>query len=286
MKWLVVGLSFLGIGLVSSTYAGVTLGAALDYARRGDDQFRFAHYELAIENYSQAIKIEPNAPRFYYARARAEEMLGQDQAALADLDATIHLSPRFSGAYNSRAAIKQRTGDLDGSLADFTLAIALYPRSYKLYCNRGVTKYQKGDLSGAFDDFRQASQLEPTDAYPEIFLWLVQIRQGQGAEADKQLSAFLDKHIERSTDHWGSKICSFLTGRLSETEFVGGTGSYFAYREQGHQCEAWYYVGTKRLLAGDKTGAVDAFEKSIATKSRNFQEYLLARFELKRMGKA
>lgn len=285
MKWLVVGLSFLGVGLVPAAYAGVTWGAARDYARRGDDQFRFAHYDLAIANYSQAIKIEPDAPGPYYARAHAEQILGRNQAALSDLDAVIHLNPRFSGAYNDRGGIKEMSGDLDGAIADFTEAINLDPRSHKEYCNRGLMKYAKGDLSGATDDFRRASELEPTNPYPEIFLWLVRNRQAQTAEADRQLSAYLDKHIERSADHWGAKVCSFLTGKLSEPEFLGGTGSYFAYREQGHQCEAWYYVGMKRLLAGDKTGAATSFEKSIATNSRSFQEYFLATFELKRMGK-
>lgn len=44
-------------------HASVSLGAALDYAKRGDDQFRFAHYQAAIDDYTQAIKIEPSAPR-------------------------------------------------------------------------------------------------------------------------------------------------------------------------------------------------------------------------------
>lgn len=271
--------------LAPTAYAGANLGAARDYARQGDDQYRFAHYEMAIADYSQAIKIEPNTPRFYYARAIAERMLGQDHAAATDLDTVIHLNPRFSGAYNARGGVKERTGDFDGAIADFTAAINLYPRSFKEYCNRGLMKYAKGDFSGAIDDFRRANELEPTDPYPEIFLWLVHARQGQVVEADRQLLAFADKHIERSADHWGSKVCTFLTGKLSETEFLGGTGSYFAYRENGHQCEAWYYVGLKHLLSGDKAGAGNAFEKSIATNSRNFQEYFLATLELKQIQK-
>lgn len=43
-------------------------------------------------------------------------------------------------------------------------------------------------------------------------------------------------------------------------------------------------MGIKRLLAADKKGAADAFEKSLATNSPRFQEYL-AEFELKQIGK-
>jgi len=92
--------------------------------------------------------------------------------------------------------------------------------------------------------------------------------------------------VEKSRDHWGGKVCSFLIDKTAETDFLGGTGSYFASHQQGHECEAWYYVGVKRLLAGDKNGAADVFRKSRSTNASNFQEYILAGFELKRLGKS
>jgi lipoprotein NlpI len=285
MKWVTFWICAFTLTIAPCGHADVGLGAARDYARRGDDQFRFGHYQAAIENYTQAIKIEPNAPRYYYARATTEGMLGLDDAELADLDTVARLNPHFAGIYNARAAIKQKRGDLDGAISDFTLAIDLAPRNFKHYCNRGLVRYEKGDLTEAADDFRQASQLEPVDPYPEIFLWLAHTREGQAANANEQLSAFLEKHVEKSPDHWGSKVCSFLIGKINETEFLGGTRSYFAFHQQGHECEAWYYAGLKRLLAGDKNGAVDAFRKSIETNARRFQEYNLAEFELKRLGK-
>jgi lipoprotein NlpI len=285
VKWLVIGLSLFGVVLVPMGYAEEIWFAAREYARRGDDQFRFAHYDLAIADYSQAIKMESKVPRYYYARAIAENMSGQSRAALMDLNTVIQLNTRFAEAYNARGGIKEGAGDLDGALSDFTQAINLFPRGFRERCNRGLVEYQKGDFSGASDDFHRANELEPTDPYPEIFLWLVRTREGQTAEADQQLSAFLDKHIEKSADHWGAKVCSFLIGRLPESEFVGGTASYFAHREHGHQCEACYYVGIRHLLAGDKAGAVNSFQKSVGMNSRGSQEYLLATFELKRLGK-
>jgi lipoprotein NlpI len=149
-----------------------------------------------------------------------------------------------------------------------------------------LVRFEKGDFAGALDDFRQASRLQLTDPYPEIFLWLVRSREVQASEANHQLAAFEDKHLERSVDHWGSKVCGFLVGRITETDFLGGTESYFTFHERGHECEAWFYVGIKRLFAGDKKGAADAFEKSIATNSRRFQEYNLSEFELKHLGKS
>ena len=55
------------------------------------------------------------------------------------------------------------------------------------------------------------------------------------------------------------------------------------FREQ--QCEAWYYVGLKRLMNGDRAGGADAFQKSIATGEKSRSEYDFAKAELKSLGK-
>lgn len=49
-------------------------------------------------------------------------------------------------------------------------------------------------------------------------------------------------------------------------------------------CEAWYYAGMKRLLAGDKKTAADYLNKCLGTREKNFDEYILAQAELKSLG--
>ncbi len=38
-------------------------------------------------------------------------------------------------------------------------------------------------------------------------------------------------------------------------------------------CEAYFYLGAKRLVSGNRNGAIEYFSKSIATDVRNFIEY-------------
>ena len=47
------------------------------------------------------------------------------------------------------------------------------------------------------------------------------------------------------------------------------------------QCEAWYYVGLKRFLNGDKAGAAEAFRKAAATGDKTTNEYDFSEAELK-----
>ena len=46
-------------------------------------------------------------------------------------------------------------------------------------------------------------------------------------------------------------------------------------------CHAWYFVGMKNVLAGDKAAAVDDFQKCLATEARNRMTYGFAQAELK-----
>ena len=52
---------------------------------------------------------------------------------------------------------------------------------------------------------------------------------------------------------------------MSEQDLLAAADSVEEKKRPEQQCEAWYYVGLKRLLNGDKTGATEAFRKAVAT---------------------
>ena len=53
-----------------------------------------------------------------------------------------------------------------------------------------------------------------------------------------------------------------------------------AKTDQSQHCETWYFAGMKRLLTGDRKGAVDAFHQCLATGQKDSYEYILAQGEL------
>ena len=80
---------------------------------------------------------------------------------------------------------------------------------------------------------------------------------------------------------WVSKIWRFLLDQISETELVAGAASSDVEEDRARHCEAWYYAGMKRLFAGDKKTAADCFYKCLGRQENSFDEYMLARAELK-----
>jgi lipoprotein NlpI len=273
--------------LLAIARAGISEGAALNYLHQGRDQYRLGNIEAAIADYTEAIKIEPNLSGPYYGRGEARQALGDWRNALADFNTAIQLSPRRWGpAYTDRAAVELYLGNYDAAIVDLTQAVAITPTYGHGYRVRGSAKEFKGDLAGAIADYTEASRLDAANPYSEILLWAVRTRQGQATLANQQLAAYVDRHVEKSTDHWGTKVCAFLLDKIKESEFLTGSHSYFAYDSKGHQCEAWYYIGLKHLLSDNKAAAAEAFRNCLATNARSFDEYIRAAIELKKLSKA
>ena len=78
-----------------------------------------------------------------------------------------------------------------------------------------------------------------------------------------------------------SKIASFLLDHTSETDLLAAASSSTdPKKDQGQHCEVWYFDGIKKLLGGDKAGAVDCFHRCIDTGQKDFCEYILAQAQL------
>jgi lipoprotein NlpI len=73
--------------------------------------------------------------------------------------------------------------------------------------------------------------------------------------------------------------------KIDEQALLAAIDSFEEKRQREEQCEAWFYIGIKRLLNGDRAGAADAFRKSVATEEKTHNEFDFAKAELKELGK-
>lgn len=112
---------------------------------------------------------------------------------------------------------------------------------------------------------------------------MVQAQLGDKAGADQELQAFLKAHKVSGPNEWPAKIAAFFFGQLSEEDFLVAAQTSPA-ATQGNLCEAWYYAGKKRLIAGDKESAKTYFTECVGTKKSTFLEYRAARMELQSPG--
>jgi len=121
-------------------------------------------YDQAIENYTQAIRLDQNNALAYRRRGKVYELKGDNDRALADYNQAIRLNPNNAVAYTGRGLVYENKGDYDRAIADYNEAIRLNPNEAISYSERGNAYLHKGDYDRAIADQNQAIRLNPNDA--------------------------------------------------------------------------------------------------------------------------
>ncbi len=103
----------------------------------------------------------------YYSRGNAYLKQKEHDLAIQDYDDAIRLDPRYVDVYNNRGLAKKRNKQFDRAIRDYDEALRLNPRYLKAYNNRGNALFDKGQMARAIEDYNEAIRLSPdyTDAY-------------------------------------------------------------------------------------------------------------------------
>ena len=95
----------------------------------------------------------------FNARGVAYRLKGDLDRAIQDYSQAIKLNDKLAAAYNNRGVAYDRKGEYDRAISDYEQAIKLKP-SPEPYFNRGNTYLAKGQYDHAIDDFNQALRLK------------------------------------------------------------------------------------------------------------------------------
>ena len=115
----------------------------------------------AIEDFTQAINLDPNNAAAYWERGRAYRQMGDNDKAMADYIQAIRINPKHARAYNSRGTAYLDKRDYDRAIEDFTQAIRIDPNLDIAYNNRGIAYRNKNDYDRAIEDYTQAIRINP-----------------------------------------------------------------------------------------------------------------------------
>jgi tetratricopeptide (TPR) repeat protein len=135
-----------------------------DFLLSGRDKSQAGNYQGALNDYNQAIQLDPKYANAYNSRGFLKEnQLGDTAGALADYNRAIQLNPQYEVAVNNRGFLRlTKKNDVQGALADYTQAIAINPKYYIAFNNRGVLKEENmKDVPGALADYNMALSLNP-----------------------------------------------------------------------------------------------------------------------------
>jgi lipoprotein NlpI len=244
------------------------------YINRGVAKGKKGDLDGEIADYNRAIEIDPEYAVAYLNRGLAKRTKGDLDGAVADYSRAIEIEPEYAVAYSNRGNAKSEKGDSDGAVSDYSRAIEIDPKYAVVYSNRGNVFQAKGQFDRAAADFNKAFELNTKDEYACLRLliatWLAKGDTG-GA------TATLRKHIDaNNSDDWVRTISKYYVGidNLNEQAVLSEARKGKDGKEVGERlCEAYYYLGVKRLVAGNRKGAAEYFTLSIGTDVKSFQEY-------------
>ena len=259
------------------------------YGDRGYQELEANQFDAALADYNKVIELEPGFAEAYSYRGFVEKTMGKLDAALADDNKAIQLDPASAWLYGNRSTLEVIKGDLDRAEADCAEAARLDPKmagkAAQAFHVLGDSRFQRLEYTNALTDFRKACELNPTDDYAHFGVWLCSSSLGSSERATADLKAYLSVRGAKDPGDWPSEVGQFLVGQITEEVLVSAAESADDKKDKDQHCEAYYYVGAKRLFAGDKKGAASEFRKCLATDVQNFNEYRFAKAELQMLEK-
>ncbi|REJ92440.1 MAG: tetratricopeptide repeat protein [Planctomycetota bacterium] len=144
------------------------------WSDRGVSRHRLGDLDGAIADYTEAIRLDPGESHFWFSRGLARAYQRDYDRAVEDYDEAIQRDPRNFIYFHSRGASLSSRGDYDKAIADYDKALELNPDYAPTYYNRASASEKKGNFKQATDDYLEALRLAPlyTDALNN-FAWLL-----------------------------------------------------------------------------------------------------------------
>ncbi len=192
---------------------------ALAYNRRGDAYYRLGDYEQAQADSSQAILLNPQDANAYFDRGFAFSELGKYKEAIADYTQAIKLNSKDAYAYYGRGLARAQSKDHKGAIGDFSKAIALKPQYTEAYLQRGILHRRLKLRLEAIQDFDKVIKINPSDAKAYYQRGLTQSINKQKDEAIKDYTDAINinpKYIEAYLNR--GDIYSDLGNQVEATE--------------------------------------------------------------------
>ena len=122
-------------------------------------------YDHALQDYEQAIKLNPGNANAYNNRGIIYRIKGEYGRAIADYDEAIWLRKGdFPAAYYNRALAYADKGDYEQSLRDFDVVMRFDPNNALALYARGQTLLKKGDIDAGKNEISAAKAIDPNIA--------------------------------------------------------------------------------------------------------------------------
>lgn len=286
------------------------LGARVDL---GSALAAIGQNAAAMTAYNDAVRAFPNLPLVYNNRGFFQQSIGKLDEAILDFTKALELDPQFLEAISNRGYVHLNRGDYEHAEADFTQSLTLNAAQPSVLSLRAGSKLSRGDVEAAITDYRevlkwntknpyghaelgfalffagktqealaeldQASALDPKLRFVLPWRYLAMLALGQKAQADAKFAA--DLSIPQAKREWPDQLLIYLGDKQSEQDLRKAINTRDPKAADAQICEAEFFVGQRKFVAGQKDAAKVHFAAALKTKSTQLSAYRGAKLAVK-----
>lgn len=244
-------------------------------------------HDRAIMDFNEAIRLNPKLVNAFIDRGYSYGSNGQYERAIQDFDEAIRLDPKNKTAFNNRGYVYAAKGQYRRAIQDYDEAIKLDPKLAIAFLNRGHASFYGLRFASAVTDLERYNEVDPSEAYTVLWLHLAKKHLGQEDSEDlKQSAAKVDQ------SKWPAPILRFYMGQIKAKQVLAAAASPDAEKQKGQLCEADFYTGEDALLhqrwflPWRRTSGKARLRAARDACPRDYIEYVGAMVELKRISGA
>ena len=143
----------------STTYSAAIPKTARDFYARGAIRAQAKEYRQAIEDYTQAIKLDSQFIDAYLKRCEMRYKLSDYQGVLNDCYEVFNIDPTVAKAHYYQGRARYSLGYIQPAIDSYNLAIAKDKKYPQAYYYRGVAYRDLNAIASAVEDFNRAARL-------------------------------------------------------------------------------------------------------------------------------
>lgn len=155
---------------------------------RACDRIKAGEWNAAIHDLDEAARARSHEPSIYYHKARALDLSGNSDGALAEADRAVACRSDDPQQYVLRATLWTKRNRPDRTIVDATYAFVLGGRASICLFLRGAAHYGMREYELAESDFGKLAAADPDDHRAVLWHGMALMEVGRLQEAEKRLS--------------------------------------------------------------------------------------------------
>jgi len=123
--------------------------------------------ELAVQDYTTCIGLEPAVEVWYNNRGCSYDDMQEFDKALLDYARAIEINPDYTDAFNNRGFSYNRIGRYQDAIKECNKAIGTHPNYANAHCHKAEAHFRLDEIEEALNCTQIAIELDPS--YPRTY---------------------------------------------------------------------------------------------------------------------